>query len=210
YFVGQGYVIYMVDQPARGRSAYVPGVDGQLTSMSTSLEEQMFTDETEQGTWSQAKKQTQFPGAGPNAHRKGDPVFDAFYATQVQYLTNNSTTQKLVQDAGAQLLDKIGPAIVLTHSQAGPFGWLLADARPKLVKGIVAVEPSGPPMENVFLGSGPARLWGLTDIPVHYEPPVSDSSGLRTVRQEKPDAPDLVPCWQQQEPTHKLVNLESI
>ena len=30
YLVGQGYVVYMVDYPARGRSPYVPGVDGQL------------------------------------------------------------------------------------------------------------------------------------------------------------------------------------
>lgn len=210
YFVGQGYVIYMVDQPARGRSPYLPGVDGELTTMPSSLEEQMFTDEQHQGTWPQAKKQTQFPGSGPNANRKGDPVFDAFYATQVQYLASNTKTQGLVQDAGSQLLDKIGPAILLTHSQAGPFGWLLADARPKLVKAIVAVEPSAPPLENVFLGSGPARQWGVTDIPIRYEPPVSQASELQTVRQDKPESPDLVACWRQREPARKLVNLESI
>jgi pimeloyl-ACP methyl ester carboxylesterase len=44
----------------------------------------------------------------------------------------------------AALLDRIGPAIILTHSQSGPFGWLIADARPKLVKAVVAVEPAGP------------------------------------------------------------------
>jgi pimeloyl-ACP methyl ester carboxylesterase len=36
-----------------------------------------------------------------------------------------------------------GPAILLTHSQSGTFGWLVADARPALVKAIVALEPSG-------------------------------------------------------------------
>lgn len=210
YFVSQGYVIYMVDQPARGRSPYLPGVDGELRNMTISVEEQMFTDVSRQGTWPQAKKQEQFPGSGANANRKGDPVFDAFYATQVQYLASNPTTQKLVQDAGAQLLDKVGPAILLTHSQAGPFGWLLADTRPKQVKGIIAVEPSGPPMENVFPASGPARLWGLTDIPMHYEPPAIEASELQTVRQNKPDAPNLIACWRQREPARKLVNLESI
>ena len=44
------------------------------------------------------------------------------------------------------LLDKIGPAILLTHSQSGAFGWPVADARPDLVKAIVAVEPNGPPV----------------------------------------------------------------
>ena len=43
------------------------------------------------------------------------------------------------------LADKIGPFIVLMHSQGGPIGWAIADARPDLVKAIVAVEPNGPP-----------------------------------------------------------------
>ena len=116
YFTQQGYVIYMVDQPARGRSPFIPDVDGDLTTMSTAVEEQMFTDETRQGTWPQAKKQTQWPGASAGTGRKGDPVFDAFYATQIQYLASNPKTQKLVQDAGAALLDKIGPAILLALS----------------------------------------------------------------------------------------------
>jgi pimeloyl-ACP methyl ester carboxylesterase len=210
YFTDQGYVIYMVDQPARGRSPYLPGFDGDLTTMTTAMEEQRFTDESRQGTWPQARKQTQWPGTGTNSGRKGDPIFDAFYATQVQYLASNAKTQKLVQDAGAALLDKIGPAVLVTHSQAGPFGWLIADARPKLVKGIIAVEPAAPPLENLFLGTGAARLWGVTDIPIHYDPPVSNPAELQTVRQEKPEDADLVPCWRQKEPARKLTNLETI
>ena len=41
------------------------------------------------------------------------------------------------------LLDKIGPAIIMTHSAGGPFGWLVAEVRPKLVKGIVVIEGGG-------------------------------------------------------------------
>src|SRR5262249_56565506 len=103
------------------------------------------------GTWPQAKKPTQWPGDGPNKGRKGDPIFDAFYATQVETLSSNEETQRRNQDAGAALLDKIGPAIVLTHSQSGPFGWLIADARPQLVKAIIALEPSGPPFANAII-----------------------------------------------------------
>ena len=35
-------------------------------------------------------------------------------------------------DAGrlARLLDRIGPAILLSHSASGPGGWLAADRRP--------------------------------------------------------------------------------
>jgi pimeloyl-ACP methyl ester carboxylesterase len=210
YFTDQGYVIYMVDQPARGRSPYVPDVDGDLTNMTTAVEEKMFTDESRQGTWVQAKRQTQWPGTGPKRGRKGDPIFDAFYATQIQFLASSAKTQKLVQEAGSALLDKIGPAVLVTHSQAGPFGWLIADARPKLVKGVIAIEPAGPPLENVFMGTGPARLWGVTDIPIRYDPPVSDSAELQTVRQEKPEDPSLVPCWRQKELARKLTNLKAI
>ncbi|MGA2025039.1 MAG: alpha/beta fold hydrolase, partial [Steroidobacteraceae bacterium] len=44
------------------------------------------------------------------------------------------------RERGAELLDKIGPAIIITHSAGGPFGHLVADARPQLVKGIVVIE----------------------------------------------------------------------
>jgi hypothetical protein len=47
--------------------------------------------------------------------------------------------QELNRDAGSALLDRIGPAILLT-SQSGTFGWLVADARPLLLKAIVAME----------------------------------------------------------------------
>ena len=43
YLTGQGYVIYMVDYPARGRSAYVPGVDGMLGIRTALQLEQIWT-----------------------------------------------------------------------------------------------------------------------------------------------------------------------
>ena len=71
-------------------------------------------------------------------------MFDAFYAmTAIPSLTDGAEASRMVQTAASALLDKIGPAILITHSQAGPFGWLIADSRPNAVKGIVAVEPTG-------------------------------------------------------------------
>jgi pimeloyl-ACP methyl ester carboxylesterase len=150
YFVEQGYVVYMIDQPMRGRSAEHPS-DGPTRMFTVANEEWQFTaSESSEGTWPQAKKHTQWPGEGPNKGKKGDPIFDAFYATQVETVISNEETQSRNRDAGAALLDKIGPAIVLTHSQSGSFGWLIADARPRLVKAIVAIEPAGPPFENTI------------------------------------------------------------
>jgi pimeloyl-ACP methyl ester carboxylesterase len=119
-------------------------------------------------------------------------------------------TQRLNQQAVAALLDRIGPAIVLTHSQSGPFGWLIADARPKLIKAVVAVEPAGPPFQNSVLGTEKARAWGVTDIPITYDPPLNDPTELKIEQQDQPDGPDLVVCWQQQAPARRLVNLANI
>lgn len=203
YFLAQGYVVYMVDQPARGRSAWHSVADGALASFSAMTIERLFTTPETMGSWPQAKLHNQWPGPG----RMGDPAFDAFYATQVPYLASNAETQTLVQAAGALLLDRVGPAIVLTHSQAGAFGWLLADARPDLVRAIVAVEPLGPPFQDAVLGDARARAWGLTDIRLIYDPPATSPPELRAVQQEQPDAPDLSRCWQQGEPARRLANL---
>ena len=163
YFVEQGYIVYMIDQAMRGRSAWHPG-DGATRMFTAEQEAFQFTANAVKGTWPQAKKHTQWPGDGPNKGQKGDPVFDAFYATQVETVINVAETQRRNQDAGAALLDKIGPAIVLTHSQSGTYGWLIADVRPQLVKGVIAIEPSGPPFEATIVGTGKARAWGPTDI----------------------------------------------
>jgi pimeloyl-ACP methyl ester carboxylesterase len=208
YFVEQGYVVYMIDQPMRGRSAYHPGDGG--TRMFTAKQEQFqFTAVASDGTWPQAKKHTQWPGDGPNKGKKGDPIFDAFYATQVETVLAVEETQQRNKDAGAALLDKIGPAIVLTHSQSGTYGWLIADARPQLVKAVVAIEPSGPPFEATIIATGKARSWGPTDIPITYDPPVKDPSEI-AVEREPVEAPDLFACWMQKAPARQLVNLKNI
>ena len=207
YFLMRGYVIYIVDQPARGRSAWHRGVDGELKGVPTSLVEKLFTAPEEFGAWPRAMKHTRWPGEGPLKGRMGDPVFDAFYSTQVESLASNAETQKLVQSAGAALLDRIGPAILLTHSQAGAFGWLIADARPNLVKGIIAVEPFGPPFHDAVLGDAKARPWGLADIELTYDPSVETPDEINIVQQKQPDAPDLYACWLQTDPARRLPNL---
>jgi pimeloyl-ACP methyl ester carboxylesterase len=209
YFVGLGYVVYMIDQPMRGRSAYHPG-DGATRMFTAQNEQFQFTAIESDGTWPGREKHTQWPGEGANKGKKGDPVFDQFYASQVETVLSNEETQQRNQDAGAALLDKIGPAIVLTHSQSGPFGWLIADARPKLVRAIVAIEPSGPPFENTIIGTGKGRAWGPSDIPITYDPPVKDPSELSVVREDKPDGPDMFVCWMQKEPARQLINLKNI
>jgi pimeloyl-ACP methyl ester carboxylesterase len=211
FFLKQGYTVYMVDYPARGRSAYVPDVDGNLTIRTAQNLEQVFTDIGAQGNWPQAKKFTQWPGKG----KMGDPIFDTFAKTQVQFLAGGKQAQ-LNLDAHIALLDMIGsPVILLTHSQGGEFGWQIADARPKLVKAIITAEPAGPPIKGVDIAKiaynqNVNLSWGLTSLPLHYDPPVSDPSELQPVLEEKSEGPDVVPCYLQKEPAHKLTNLKGI
>lgn len=208
YFLDQGYEVYLVDQPARGRSAWRPGIDGNLRNFPAPVIEQLFTASAELGKWPQAKLHTQWPGEGPRKGRMGDPVFDQFYASQVEFLTSNAETQTLIRRAGEALLDRIGPAIIVTHSQAGPFGWLLADARPQLVKGIVAVEPNAPPIQaSPVFGAGKQLAWGVADVAIAYDPPITDASELSVEQEATPASPDLVACWRQKAPARRLARV---
>lgn len=210
YFLRCGYAVYVMEQPGRGRSAHHPEIQGSLRNASAEEVSRTFTAPARHNLYPQAIRHSQWPGTGV----PGDPVFDAFYASQLTNLTDRGVIQTDNRNAGAALLDRIGPAILLTHSQSGTFGWLIADARPDLVKAIVAVEPGcpvgfiepkGPP--DWFDYSGVARVWGLASIPLTYDPPVTDPGELEFVLQDAPDAPDLARCWLQAEPARRLPNL---
>jgi pimeloyl-ACP methyl ester carboxylesterase len=215
-FVNRGYTIYMIDLPARGRSAFVPGVDGEVAPpRSGPLMEEVWSGarppSTPQSSWPQASKHTQWPGDGPNKGKMGDPIFDYFAKTDSQSPTGKDMEQLSADDIVA-LMDIIHePVILLLHSGVAPSGWLAADARPKLIKGILAAEPVAPPVENAERGAtGPGRGYGITNMPITYDPPVKSAAELQPVREEKADGPDLIPCWVQKEPAHKLVNLENV
>ena len=215
-FINRGYTIYMLDLPARGRSAYVPGVDGDLLPpRSGPLMEEVWLGarppSTPQSSWPQATKHTEWPGDGPNKGKMGDPIFDYFAKTDSQAPTGKDMERLSAEDI-VELVDLIHePVILLLHSGVSPSGWLVADVRPKLVKAVIAAEPVAPPVENAERGStGPGRVWGLTNMPITYDPPIKEAAELHPVRHEKADAPDLIPCWVQKEPAHKLINLVGI
>jgi len=116
----------------------------------------------------------------------GDPVFDAFYSSNVQFINNATYQQSTVQSAGAKLLDRIGkPVILLGHSQGGLLPIVIADARPELTKAIILLEPTGPPFQEAVFTNNNARRYGLTDIPIAYSPPVTNPA-TDLVRQTRP------------------------
>jgi len=209
FFVREGYAVYVVDQPARARSGYNHLVDGPLGSGSSTLSiEQTFTAPELFNLWPQARLHTQWPGTG----RVGDPIFDQFFAGRMHTIANAVQSELNIKSAGAALLDKIGPAIVLTHSQSGAYGWQIADARANLVKAILAVEPSGPPFfSSPALGPSTLSLpWGITLTPITYAPAVTNPAQLVKVQEAAPDGPDLLACWTQGAPVRQLPTLHGI
>ena len=207
YLVDQGYVLYMVDYPARGRSAYIPGgVHGDLGIRTAVQLETIWTNVDEKGDFPLNDNHTQWPGGG----HVGDPIFDNFIKTQVQFAGQSTT---LARAAAMELLDTIGsPVILLTHSQGGGVGWGVADGRPDLVKGIVTVEPGGPQIGRVstadvaYTGRG-ANAWGPVNYPLTYDPPISDASEFATYLEQEADQSGEVPCWLQEEPARQLTNM---
>lgn len=227
--VNQGYTIYMMDFPGLGRAGFIPGVDGEPTPQrSTNLIEEIWTGGRspasewskeqhvrekrvqEFADWPQWKKESQWPGQSGKG-KKGEPAFDYYAKMEVNGVSKFDLEGKDTRDDLVQLLDMIGQPVVLLLHSGSAVGWLVADSRPQLVKAILAVEPNSPPIMNAERGAtGPGNVWGVTRTFIHYDPPITEASELHPVRQEVADGPDLLPCWVQSEPAHKLVNLEAI
>jgi len=214
YFLANGYAVYVVDQPARGRSGFFRKGYGDAAHRNADAIAGRFTAPEARKLWPQAERHTQWPGSGV----AGDPGFDQFYASQVESMSDAAAVERMMREAGAALLDRIGPAILLTHSQGGPFGWTIADARPQQVRAILAIEPNGAPVYEVKFTGPPdwfedeavTRPWGITRGPLTFMPAVSNVADMKFVRQEKPDGPGLVRCWLQARPARRLPNLRGI
>jgi pimeloyl-ACP methyl ester carboxylesterase len=225
YLLQEGYTVYVVDRPGHGRSPFHPDLDGPFPAQfPTTLEGMsgLFTppNASRPAVGPYRPLHNQWPGAG----EVGSPELDQMVASQGgTYVTNVNaapgaaappppvdggvsigaeTAHMVWRQRGAILLDKIGPAIIMTHSAGGPFGWLVAEIRPTLVKAIIAIEGGGGP----FAGQ---NIWGLSTIPVAFEPPVGDPSEIKT-KTITPTEAGVQPYRLQEEPARKLKNLQGI
>ena len=218
YLAQEGYRVYVVDRPGHGRSPFHPLLDGAFPPVAGPLENisGRFTPPNPTATAKPLPFQhfhNQWVGEGT----VGSKDLDQFVASQGgSYVVapgppgtpagfNPATAviaHSVWRERGAMLLDKIGPAMIMTHSAGGPFGWLVAEIRPNLVKGIIAVEGGG----QSFMG---ANIWGMSTIPVAYDPPVNDVSELKLVDMPSPEE-GVGPYKLQAEPARKLKNLQNI
>ena len=203
--IERGYVTYVVDRPGHGRSPHDPAL---LGPMAPGLPEPALADlfaPAKDGSSMNplADKHTQWVGG----RTADDPVMQQFIASNGPMAADSATAQALDGARLAELLDRIGPAILITHSAGGPAGWLAADLRPDLVAALVAIEPVGPPF-NARFGPG-SFAWGPTSAPLTYDPPADSAADLDLVRDE-PAAPGAPYRVLQTEPARRLPNLARI
>jgi pimeloyl-ACP methyl ester carboxylesterase len=189
YYVQAGYRVYLVDRPGHGRCVYHPDAHGEI--MPTNTYEQILPD------IERAVAGGRWPGPGGMT----DPVFQQFMASQNGMSADIPRQHASWARCGADLLDRIGPAIIQAHSFGGPFGWLVADQRPDLVRAIVVFESAGSPFEG-FLP------WGVAASPLAYDPPAASPEELAT--EAVAAAGDMPAYTRQAGEARRLVNLQNV
>ncbi|MEY2582296.1 MAG: hypothetical protein QOE09_2145 [Ilumatobacteraceae bacterium] len=204
--VQQGWVVYVVDRPGHGRSAYVPDALGPMgPALPTEVLRGIFIPPTDgPGAMPFADLHTQWPG---DRNDPEDAALLQFLASGGPFAADAADRQALEQQRLVELLDKIGPAFVVSNSLGGPAGFLVADARPDLVVGLVQLEPIGPAFATTF---GPDTLqWGVAAVPMTFDPPASSPGDLSLV-ESGPPAPGAPATTLQTEPARQLTNLAKV
>ena len=133
--VERGHVVYVVDRPGHGRSAYDPRA---LGPMAPARPEEFFADlfaPTAGSANPLAGLHTRWPGPGG----PGDPAMRQFLASSGPIVGDTATAHDLDATRLVELLERTGPAIVFTHSAGGPSCWVAADRRPELFAALIAV-----------------------------------------------------------------------
>ncbi len=182
HLLAAGYAVYLIDRPGLGRNPPLPYEDP-VAPVPYEAVTNEFRFGAATGPWA---------GTGDI----GDPRVDQFMAQQRATPPGVPQPYALYRRRGAELLERIGPAIVVMHSAGGPFGWLAADARPRLVKAVVSVEGLPPAMAAEHLTFDPPGELDL--VPVQDDPSIEWGPLGR------------VPRVVQAEPPRRLANLARI
>ncbi len=125
-YLRQGYGVYLVDQPRRGRAGQST-VPAELTAATN---DQLWFNMFRLGQWPSLFYKVQFsedPAALEQFFRQMTPNTGPF-------------DEQLIGDAMAAVFQRSGPGLLITHSQGGGPGWWTA-IKTERVRGIVSYEP---------------------------------------------------------------------
>ncbi len=196
YFIRDGYRVYVMDRPACGRVPLHPdtfGADylngfGGGTNLANIL-----------------RNSATAPGTPRNTGLVGEELGLQFVANESGLPRRMAEHSEQWARGAVELLDQIGPSIILTHAYGGCLGWIAADRRPQLVKAMVAVESNNNNFEAEV-------RWGLTAVPLTFAPPVTSPDQFSLVDWTPPaGSPGPNRAFKiQAEPARKLVNLAGI
>ena len=176
--VEAGYATLVVDRPGHGRSPLHPAIIDPLgPPFSYEGGHQIYAPPDPSGA------RTQWPFDPDDRD-----AMDQFIAGYGPLPADLAQSEDMDADRPARLLDRIGPAIMLTHSASGPSGWLAADRR-RDWKAIVSVEPMGPPFADIPSIGKPR--WGLTASPLTFDPPCATPEAVRDADPAKLRLPNL-------------------
>ena len=141
WFVRQGHPVYVVDHAGRGRSGFDPTPinavrDGGADPAALPT---IFLGPVERA-WANFRFGAEYPKPFPGVQFP----LEALDQYLCQLVPNTETTLAgggaNSVSALAALLDRIGPAVVMVHSQSGVYGLEVARRRPRLVRALVSIE----------------------------------------------------------------------
>jgi pimeloyl-ACP methyl ester carboxylesterase len=213
YYLEQGYQVYIIDITANGRSGQQELTKYPLRLGSTDvINEQGFTAPENYDQYPQANLHTQWPGAGV----RGDPIFDAFTASNIPLSSASVNVENAMRAAGCQLLSLIGQSYTICHSAGCTYTAIWADQCPDLLRANINIEPGNIPFTSLIgnstvagVGRSASRPCGLTFAPLSYDPPVTDCSTITTT-EVGPDLPEKRSCILQTGTIHKLTQVGKV
>ena len=140
-FARRGFAPYVVDDPNRGRSCCDPT---RIHLVRLGLAAPSTLPATDIYSYERAWATFRFGPAYPDTYGGSKFPFEALEQYAPQWVFTYRDPEELDKIAAGivALLDSIGPAILVTHSQSGNLGFRAAFERPELVKAYIGVEPA--------------------------------------------------------------------
>ena len=141
YFLRKSFPVYVVDHAGRGRSGFNPTP---VNAVGEKAAEPGAMPTLFLGTIERSWPNFRFGPKYPEAFSNVQFPMEAMDQYLAQLVPNAETTLegggRNTVNALVALLDKIGPAVVMVHSQSGVYGLDVVRQRPNLVKAFVSVE----------------------------------------------------------------------
>jgi len=140
WFLRRGWPVHVSDAVERGRSGFPPPqlIRGEPLFLTVDNPFERFRIGAGAGSWNADAAQRRVLAGNQFPHET-----EAYMNFMRQIVPRWTTTDAAINAAYTALIDRVGEAVVMVHSQAGQFGWRAAQARPGKVKALVLLEPAG-------------------------------------------------------------------